>query len=678
MTCRTHELDLSALLDGELSAVEERALRDHLAGCAECRAQLDTFRTLSTKLRAAAGDVADSPGFVDRVVSAAASGRRSSGNGSRSKVIRDRFPPLAVSLSAAAALLLLATLSIFWLASWSVPGEPMPNVARTDLDEYRIRAGAISPGDDAAHLALSEWCAERGLDAQAARETFRAFGADPESAVAKAAMAELLLDPEVDLAKLDVTIPDLGDLGGALPDPKPRRRALSREEVFARLGLTKDEAWGQWLTDEARARLRDQRELSRMLADAERRNLRMADAMRGVKDNPVASLLVSLEPATIRTHGNLTIVALLNGTGDQGVEPLGVAEAMAEGVLEVKEGSDGLYAVNNHPNRPVFFAAGTILVGGRQDRVIRRPTLISANTGPEELPTLCCEKNRSWGPTDVFAKSPGVAPIGIRHLLMGAMDNEPIWNRIAGQLSHLKAGFGKNEADGSLRSVFKRGKGAAVTDEYHRALLAALTDRRTVGFLVFRGDRLLGGDVFTSHEFMSRLAPRFLTGYVLDSLWEDDGRAVTRGRPKAEQVLLSVTKATWFHRRGVVSGREYEFLGAKNGPSGIALIPVAGARPLHVSIFPHRRPKEMPGAEAPASSDDTSGSGTTTSGSGRSTNPPDDDRGTGDDKGDLEERRRRRNERRQPKELKPPKDQGPRIGGGKTGGGSKREPRLPE
>jgi anti-sigma factor RsiW len=690
MTCRTHEIDLSALLDGELSAVEERSLRDHLSGCALCRARLDAYRTLSAKLSACAPDVAESPGFVDRVVGSAASGRkpRAAGNGSRPNVIRGRFPPLTLSLSAAAALLLLATLSIFWLASNTSPVDRNPTVALSDLAEYRIRAGSVEPGDAAAHLALADWCKERGLADLAARETFRAFGADPQSDAAKSGVAELLLDPTVGIARLDIRAPDLGDLGGPLPDPAPRRRALTRDEVFARLGLSKDEAWGQWLNDEARARLRDQRELSRMLADAERRNLRMADAIRGVKGNPVATLLVSLEPGKTRTHGNLTIVALLNGTGDQGVEPLGVAEAMKAGVLEIREGSDGLYAVNNHPSRPVFFAAGTVLVGGRQDRVIRRPSLISAKTGPEELPTLCCEKNRSWGPTDVFALSPGVAPVGIRHLLMGAMDNEPIWNRIAGQLSHLKAGYGKNGSDGSLRSVFNRGKGAAAQAEYGRALLAALDQRRAVGFLVFRGDKLLGGDVFTSHELLTRLAPRFLAGYVLDSFWEEDGRAVTGGRPAAEKVLLSVTKATWFHRRGAVSGREYEFLGAKNGPSGIALVPVAGARPLHISIFPHRRPKALPGAEAPASG----GSSTpTTSGSGSTSAPPDDDRGTSDGKADLEERRRRRNERRQPREIKPPKDGGPRvggggsnggggkkIGGGSTGGGSKRDPRLPE
>jgi len=236
-----------------------------------------------------------------------------------------------------------------------------------------------------------------------------------------------------------------------------------------------------------------------------------------------ATLLVSLKAGETRSHGALTIVALIDGVGDPGVLPLGVAEALAAGVLTIRETGDGVFAVNDHPNRPVYLATGDILVGARQDRVVRRPTLISAKTGPEPVPVLCCEKSRSWGLTDEFAKSPGIAPSGIRHLLMGVLDNQPVWDRISDQLAVLEAGYGGNRDTGSLRSVYRRGRGAAALDAYRQALLPALSDSRAVGFLVFRGDELLGGDVFATHALLAR-SPR---GTWPDSSWRHSGR---RGR----------------------------------------------------------------------------------------------------------------------------------------------------
>jgi anti-sigma factor RsiW len=73
MTCEVHEADLSALLDGELGALEERRVRDHIATCRECRAAFLGLQKISTAIREieAAAEPAPSPEFIDRVVSAA-------------------------------------------------------------------------------------------------------------------------------------------------------------------------------------------------------------------------------------------------------------------------------------------------------------------------------------------------------------------------------------------------------------------------------------------------------------------------------------------------------------------------------------------------------------------------------------------------------------------------------
>ena len=59
--------ELSALLDGELDAATEAAVRRHLDGCEPCRAELDEVATVRRALRDLPAMPAP-PGFVGRVV----------------------------------------------------------------------------------------------------------------------------------------------------------------------------------------------------------------------------------------------------------------------------------------------------------------------------------------------------------------------------------------------------------------------------------------------------------------------------------------------------------------------------------------------------------------------------------------------------------------------------------
>jgi hypothetical protein len=109
-------------------------------------------------------------------------------------------------------------------------------------------------------------------------------------------------------------------------------------------------------------------------------------------------------------------------------------------------------------------------------------------------------------------------------------------------------------------------------------------------------------------------------------------------------------------------GREYEFLGKDDGVSGVALVPVAGARPVHISLFPHRKPRapeataKPKGAEPPPAGSDA--------GEGKVTPPPDDRGGPGSSKKELDETRERRKKAREKKKITPPSRNEPRSGGG--------------
>ncbi len=656
MKCRTIEEDLSALLDGELSAVEERRIRDHLALCARCRAALDELRRTSRLLRAwdRAHRTEPSESFTGRVVRGARRGGGSRETGRRAWA-RVFFPRAA----AAAGLLLLAGAAVGVLLS-AGPG-PAPGVRPAPglRGEYARRAAELDPDDAAGHLALAEWCREAGLPERAAREELLAFAADPEDPAVRRAIAELLPRESAAPAPLSFRVAPLPDLGGPLPPPAvPRASPGGR---YRRLGLAR--AGDRWFTPEAYRAFRERREEEELLArEAERKRelvaRRRVEVAPDTSREPVVAWLSTLRPSSAAAARGLTVVPLLGEGPGPGLSVLGLAEALERNVIVIREdtGSARLVAENRDPGRHVFLAAGEILRGGYQDRILTRDTLIPPKT-TAGLPVLCCERVRMLGPTRRFQATPGLAPSGIRAFLVVAGSQDGVWKRISRDLAALGAG---NPTE-ALAEIYRTGRGARNLASTLRDLEGGLGDARTVGFLVFAGDRLLGGDVFAGHDLLLRLGPRFLGSFVLEAL-----RGKHRGKPEVDPraLLATVKNASFLHRRGAVMGRETEFGGGGSRLSGTALVPAAGLPPLHVSLFPDRGEAETRAL---------GGEGVPPDRAGRSP-PPSRDRSRAGRR--LDERRRRRLSGKLPDPggWKPPERPRPPSGGARPGPGRRPPP----
>jgi hypothetical protein len=153
--CPVDELELSALLDGELTENRAQRLREHLAGCASCVARTNHLAALAARLRAPVPEALDT-GFVDAVE------RRLSAADLPPPVTRHatrrRHLVLAVStLAAAAAAITLVALPRARLTSEFTPrGGESPWHARvsTSLAVVPSGAAATTPRPIAAGAAL--------------------------------------------------------------------------------------------------------------------------------------------------------------------------------------------------------------------------------------------------------------------------------------------------------------------------------------------------------------------------------------------------------------------------------------------------------------------------------------------------------------------------------------------
>src|SRR5678815_3760794 len=119
-----------------------------------------------------------------------------------------------------------------------------------------------------------------------------------------------------------------------------------------------------------------------------------------------------LAPIQVESLTLTPIVATSAAPGDGKDEQLlALDEAMAQKQVRIQEVADGTVNSLTFENRaahPVFVMAGEVILGGKQDRIIGRNTVIPANT-TQEVPVYCVEHGRWTGETKEFTTAKALA-----------------------------------------------------------------------------------------------------------------------------------------------------------------------------------------------------------------------------------------------------------------------------
>lgn len=230
--------------------------------------------------------------------------------------------------------------------------------------------------------------------------------------------------------------------------------------------------------------------------------------------------------------GSLTLTPII-ATGP--TDPVGDAmltldEAMAAHKVAIREIADG--SVNsltfvNKVEQPVFLLAGEVIIGGKQDRIIGRNTVIPGRT-TQEVPVYCVEHGRWTVQTNEFASARALAHGRLRAQASYAAQQD-VWNEVAAKnvarkttsASDTYRGVAQQQSDGTLAAM-------------ERQVTAALSqiraeDRgRMVGFAVALDGAVATVDVFGSPRLFGKLETKLVRSYLTEAV---DVRARANVKP---------------------------------------------------------------------------------------------------------------------------------------------------
>src|SRR5262245_59458252 len=212
----------------------------------------------------------------------------------------------------------------------------------------------------------------------------------------------------------------------------------------------------------------------------------------GQRSPELQRAMASLALGSVATQGGLSVLWLQPGTPAPG-SPLEIAtleEARASGALTVVERAQAAVPeliAENRGKAYVLLLAGEILIGGKQNRVLREDLLLPPLSGPRNIAVYCVEQGR-WNEArkDFESRSSVVQPT-VRSQVLRKAEQSRIWSGVAAASRDLRA----SSPTGSYQAVYDKPEVKAHLDGATKGLDARVAPT-AVGAAVFVGASLVG------------------------------------------------------------------------------------------------------------------------------------------------------------------------------------------
>ena len=286
-----------------------------------------------------------------------------------------------------------------------------------------------------------------------------------------------------------------------------------------------------------------------------------------VKPAPIAGqtspdlqrMLTWIAPGPTTSQGALSTIWLEASEGSRrtAVEVLTLDEARAASALVVTEqprASVPELIADNRGKAYVLLLAGEILIGGKQNRVLREDLLLPPLSGPRNIGVYCVEQGR-WNEGRKGFESPSsVVQPSVRSEVIGKAPQSRIWSGVAAASRDLRA----PSPTGSYQAIYERPEVRAHLDNAIRRLDPAGLPR-AVGAAVFVGSQLAGIDCFDSPGLFAREWPKLLRAYALDAYGGASGWNETAGRRHVESLLQATARVEGSLRGNAGVGQLFEF-----------------------------------------------------------------------------------------------------------------------
>lgn len=241
------------------------------------------------------------------------------------------------------------------------------------------------------------------------------------------------------------------------------------------------------------------------------------------------------------TYKNLKIIPIrpkgFGGLGMVAPDVVALSQAIAAGTAIVTErgtaATENVHwlRINNNGPKPIYISSGEIILGGRQDRMVARDTVLPPSPKDQYISVMCVEEGR-WSDKEKKFAYNNYADPALRKVLGQTHNQVLVWKEVFSQLER------SGTKAPSLAYLARRNdkKYTPEQDAYVRYFHDKFgRDSSVTGFVCMSGDKVIGCDIYAGNNlFNGELLP-LLHGYAEEAI--SFGSAPTVSNEKIKEYL---------------------------------------------------------------------------------------------------------------------------------------------
>jgi hypothetical protein len=242
-----------------------------------------------------------------------------------------------------------------------------------------------------------------------------------------------------------------------------------------------------------------------------------------------------------KTFKNLKIIPIrFKGPGDGRMRPevISLNKALQQGLAVVSErgtaSTENVHwlRINNNSDKGIFVGSGEVILGGRQDRMITKDTVLMPSASDQYVPVMCVEEGR-WSKKEKKFAYLSYATPHLRKSLDQSGNQVVVWREIANHLEY----NGVKSPTLAFASRRQDKKFAPLVLEYYNYFINEFkkSDSTVTGIVCMSGDRVIGCDIYAGTNLFYGQFEALLPGYIEEAI--SYGKAVTIKDDKVKNYL---------------------------------------------------------------------------------------------------------------------------------------------
>ena len=187
----------------------------------------------------------------------------------------------------------------------------------------------------------------------------------------------------------------------------------------------------------------------------------------------------------------------------------------------------------NRSDRKLLLIAGEMVVGGKQDRIVQKDSIVPPSDKPKVIEVFCVEHGR-WSGADAQFSAAALPPAGggagglgggiadpsVRGAAQAKTEQQAVWDEVGKKNAKLGAAPGQSTYQAARVSATNVAEQKPYLNDFEHKVLG----KDVVGVVVAINGKLVWMDAFSSSPLFSKYWPKLLQSYILE--------AISTGPPK--------------------------------------------------------------------------------------------------------------------------------------------------